>query len=317
MRVFRSLSVLAIAVLPAAAMPTEFQPELPAKAVYADPLLEQLRFQIADKKRMKATVKIGDGPDLAFIVDTGAERSAIATETATALALPASGSLRVVSFDGSGTVPTVRISGFQFGKSRSRNLDALTFSRSSLGADGLLGVDSLKGKVVTFDFDDSEMRIEQGSSLRAQGDGAILVEAAQKDGRLVFSTARVNRIPTAMILDTGSDLTIGNDALRRVLQGRGQLDYIRTVRLLTTTGQVMRLDYTIIESAQFGPVRVRNLPIAFSTTEPFEELGLSKKPAILLGMDALRAFGEVSVDFRRHQVRFSPKRMPRQVAMKE
>ena len=130
----------------------------------------------------------------------------------------------------------------------------------------------------------------------------------------MFSTARVDSVPTSMILDTGSDITVGNAALRRELERRNAIGFIKTARLLTTTGQVMRIDYTVIESAQFGPVRIRNLPIAFSTVEPFRKLGLEKRPAMLLGMDALRGFGEVAVDFRHKQVRFTAKRVGRQMA---
>jgi predicted aspartyl protease len=314
MALLRSLSVLALLTLPGVAASTAFQPELPDKAAMADPLIEQLRFQIANGKRMKAMVRIGEGRDLAFIVDTGAERSAIATETAASFALQSSGSRRVVSFDGVGNVPTVRIPSLQLGNSQARNIDVLTFERKSLGADGLLGVDSLKDKVVFFDFDQGQMRIERGGATLKSGADSVRLDASAKDGRLMFSTARLDRVPTTLILDTGSDLTVGNEMLRQELLRRNQIGFFKTVRLLTTTGQVMRIDYTVVGSAQFGPVRIRNLPIAFSTVEPFRKLGLSKRPAMLLGMDALRAFGEVAVDFRHQQVRFTAKKTPGEMA---
>ncbi len=315
MALFRSLSLLALIALPASAA-TLIQPELPDKSGYGDALVEQLRFHIGDKKRMKALVKIGDGPDLSFIVDTGAERSAIATETAATFDLRSSGMLRVVSFDGIGNVPTVRIPSLRLGKSQSRDVDVLTFDKKDLGADGLLGIDSLKDKVVYFDFDQGQMRIERGGATLRSGADSVRLDASKRDGRLVFTTARVDRVPTAMLLDTGSDITVGNEALRRELLRRNQIGFVKTVRLLTTTGQVMRIDYTVIDSAQFGPVRISRLPIAFSTVEPFKKLGLSKRPAMLLGMDALRAFGEVAVDFRHQQVRFTAKKPVGQMALR-
>jgi len=309
----RSLSMIALIAIPASAISTSNQVKsLPAQAA-VDPLIDQLRFQIADAKRMKAMVRIGNGPELAFIVDTGAERSAVSAETANALSLPQAGLLRVVSFDGTGDVQTVTIPELHIGGAKTKDVHALTFSREALGADGFLGVDSLKDKIVTFDFDNGEMRFEKATR-RLDDDHGVTIGAERRDGRLVFAAARVDRVPTAMILDTGSDITVGNEALRRELTKRGQLGFIRKVRLLTTTGQVMRIDYTVIQSAQFGPVRIRNLPIAFSTVEPFQQLGLSNRPAMLLGMDALRAFGEVAVDFRRKQVHFAARQTSRQLA---
>lgn len=317
MSLSRSLFALSLLALPVTAIAAyDFQPELPNKAGYGDALIEQLRFQIGDRKRMKAMVKIGNGPDLAFIVDTGAERSAIATETATQFDLRSSGSLRVVSFDGVGSVPTVRIPSLNLGSSQSRDVDVLTFNKKALGADGLLGIDSLKDKVVFFDFDQGQMRIERGGASLHSGADSVRLDAKKKEGRLMFSTARVDRVPTSMILDTGSDITVGNAALRRELVRRNQIGFVKTVRLLTTTGQIMRIDYTLVDSAQFGPVRIRNLPIAFSTVEPFRKLGLDKKPAMLLGMDALRAFGEVAVDFRNQQVRFTAKKATSEMALR-
>lgn len=314
MALLRSLCVLALLALPAAAVSTEMQPELPDKAGAGSALVEQLRFQIGARKRMTAMVNVGGGPDLAFIVDTGAERSAIATETALQLSLPSSGSLRVLSFDGVGSVPTVRIPDLKLGNSVSKDVDVLTFNKKALGADGLLGVDSLSDKKVFFDFDAGQMRIEKGGALLHSGADSVRLDAKRRDGRLIFATARVDTVATAMILDTGSDITVGNAALRRELERRNQIPFFQTVRLLTTTGQILRIDYTVVTSAQFGGVRIRNLPIAFSTIEPFQKLNLSKRPAMLLGMDALRAFGEVAVDFKHQQVRFTAKKAIREMA---
>jgi hypothetical protein len=49
---------------------------------------------------------------------------------------------------------------------------------------------------------------------------------------------------------------------------------------------------------------IRNLPIAFADVQPFRQLGLDDRPAVLLGMDALRLFDRVSFDFARREVRF-------------
>lgn len=46
--------------------------------------------------------------------------------------------------------------------------------------------------------------------------------------------------------------------------------------------------------------------MAFADVHPFKKLGLMDRPALLLGMDALRLFERVSVDFPNRRVRLLP-----------
>jgi hypothetical protein len=51
-------------------------------------------------------------------------------------------------------------------------------------------------------------------------------------------------------------------------------------------------------------VDIANLPVAFADAAPFKHFGLTDKPALLLGMDALRLFRRVKIDFPNREVRF-------------
>jgi hypothetical protein len=44
--------------------------------------------------------------------------------------------------------------------------------------------------------------------------------------------------------------------------------------------------------------------VAFADAHPFKRFGLLDRPAMLLGMDTLRVFHRVSVDFAQRKVRF-------------
>ncbi|MFD2499649.1 hypothetical protein ACFSTI_13520 [Rhizorhabdus histidinilytica] len=46
------------------------------------------------------------------------------------------------------------------------------------------------------------------------------------------------------------------------------------------------------------------MPIAFADAQIFHRLGLDNRPSVLLGMDALRLFDRVSIDFANRNVRF-------------
>ena len=44
-------------------------------------------------------------------------------------------------------------------------------------------------------------------------------------------------------------------------------------------------------------MHLTNLPVAFADVQPFRKFGVENKPALLLGMDGLKLFDRVSIDF--------------------
>ena len=54
---------------------------------------------------------------------------------------------------------------------------------------------------------------------------------------------------------------------------------------------------------RLGELSIAGLPVAIADVAPFRSFGLGNKPAILLGMDALRMFRRVYIDFPNRQVR--------------
>ena len=46
------------------------------------------------------------------------------------------------------------------------------------------------------------------------------------------------------------------------------------------------------------------MPVAFADVHPFHKLGLADQPAILLGMDVLAHFDQVTIDFANRDVGF-------------
>jgi hypothetical protein len=75
--------------------------------------------------------------------------------------------------------------------------------------------------------------------------------------------------------------------------------------MLAITGEIVPVDYGLLRQVTIDRnVTIQKMPIAFAVNQPFDRLGLQDKPAMLLGMDVLRSFGEVTVDFRNRKVRF-------------
>jgi predicted aspartyl protease len=105
-----------------------------------------------------------------------------------------------------------------------------------------------------------------------------------------------------VIVDTGSQVTIGNGALRRKLEAKGRLGRLNPIDLLSVTGGRMVAEQGTMRRIKLGGMDLIDMPIAFADVHPFRKLELTDRPAILLGMDALQMFERVSVDFANRKV---------------
>ena len=66
------------------------------------------------------------------------------------------------------------------------------------------------------------------------------------------------------------------------------------------SGDKMLVTHTMVA---YGDVEMRGLPIIFGDAHAFTPLGLAKRPALLLGMNAISGFDKVSIDFQRKRIR--------------
>ena len=69
-------------------------------------------------------------------------------------------------------------------------------------------------------------------------------------------------------------------------------------------GERVAAEQAVTRELELGGVTMTGMPVAFADVPPFAKLDLDDKPALLLGMDALRTFSRVSVDFAERRVRF-------------
>jgi predicted aspartyl protease len=253
----------------------------------------------------------GRGP-YRFVVDTGADRTIISNELAARLGLAAGPDVVVHSTSEASTVGTVVVPQMTVGRRAITGLDAPALHRNHIGAEGMIGLDGLQAQHVLFDFDRRTLTIAPSRHLRDRWpSGTIVVSGRSRFGRLVLIDAAIEGERVWVILDTGSDTTIGNNALRRRLERRGRLRSTVPVTLMSVTGGIVQAGYTSINRLRVGGADIRHLPIAFADVHPFRQLDLLDRPAVLLGMDALQLFRRVSVDFQRREVRFLPFETPR------
>ena len=257
--------------------------------------------------RMTVPVMInGKGP-FQFVVDTGASRTVISEELAKQLALPSAGTARLHAMGGSANVRMVRINTVQVSTNTKKGVEAAALPRRYVGADGLLGIDSMKGQRIVMDFVAHTMRVEPSSTpeeaVPPEAD-LIIVTARTRLGQLVMVDADANGQKIWVVVDTGAQNTVANSKLRALLVKRIPETEIRPINMVDVLGHNTPADYTIVSKLRIGGVSMGNAAIAFADAHPFKLFGLSNKPSMLMGVESLRSFRRVSVDFSTRTVKF-------------
>ena len=242
----------------------------------------------------------GHGP-YAFIVDTASDHTALSEEVARALGLPSAGPVVVDSATGKGPADSVRIARLRVGAREVMGLRTPVFRAEDIGGDGLLGIDALKDQNIVMDFRAGQMTIQP--ALRGDEPGEVVVSAKSRYGQLVLVDASIDDEDLYVVIDTGGEVSIANSALRALVNRRRQAgDPVGEV--ISVSGVGARAEFDTLPHVRVGGVALSNLLVAYADVHAFERFGLQGRPAMLLGMDLLRHFDRVSVDFKARRVRF-------------
>lgn len=261
--------------------------------------------------RMTLPVTIDGAGPFGFIVDTGAEHTVISNELARTLNLPQAGSARVVGVARETTVDLYRIDDLRLAGLAGAGVTVAALDEAHIGAPGMLGIDSMANHRILFDFLAQRMDIRPSTraELRQRAadldPNAITVTGRRIGGRLILSDAEIGGRRIDVVIDTGAQSSIGNDALRRlVLETRQYNSRFGIADAHGANGGTLAVAISSIERINVGGVSFTDMPIAFGNSPAFAELRLSRRPALLLGMDALRMFDRVVVDFANRRVLF-------------
>lgn len=293
---------------------TEPQPKPPALPDAA----ARLEAAFDDAKRMVVPVYInGHGP-FGFVVDTGANRSVVATEVAALCNLPSAGQAEVHGIAGAEPANLAAVRRLGVGDVVSSGLQLPVAPRAHLGADGLLGVDVLHGRRMSLDFAQNRFEISNSGAGTEFGRDfnsripshvdPIRVGASYRYGQLVILDAQVGEVPVSAFLDSGSQVTVGNRALRDAVV-RATPDFgvrLAPVPLISATGQTAMGEFAPLPTLRLGGMAVNQVIGIFAALHIFDLWKLADRPAILIGVDVLRHFHDVTLDFGRKQVIFTP-----------
>jgi predicted aspartyl protease len=250
--------------------------------------------------RMTVPVMVNGRGPFPFVIDTGSNRTVVSDALATQLALPASGRLLVKAATGAAQTGSVRVASLAVGHRRLTDFQAPVLQVDNLGALGMLGIDAVADQRLVMDFRKKQMALTPSMRMEPEP-GALVVLAKSKYGQLLLVDSEVEGIPLIVIIDTGSEVTVGNNAMRMYLTRRRAAE---REDLIDVAGDKATVDIGRLPELRVGKVVVLNEQVAYADLYVFEHLGLHGKPSMLLGMSTLRKCAKVSIDFPAREVRF-------------
>lgn len=300
---------IAVAAAPAAAgtpAPTA-TPSTAAVTGIVDPAAEVLTLDQERNRRLTLPVMVDGAGPYAFMIDTGSQATAVTQEIRTALALPPAGTATLVGMASRRTVELASVGRIEFGAHSYRNFVAPVLVREHVGADGIIGLDALQEFRVLIDFRAQTIAVESASTKDSRDGFEIVVRARSQLGQLLVTDALVEGVRATVIIDTGAQASLANNALRARIRAKRAQEVITT----DVNGVDLPGDLAVVRTLTIEGLALTDVPLTFADTPAFEALGLTDQPALSLGMQHLGLFDRVAIDFARQRILFD---LPRDVA---
>jgi hypothetical protein len=257
--------------------------------------------------RMTVDVQVNGRGPYHFVVDSGADTSAVGVRVAQQLQLPLGTPVILNGMTDRNIVDRVKVNTLAFGPSTIGDLEVPALREEDLGGDGMIGIDALVRQRLLMDFDDRIVKVEDARKPIEHYADEIVIVAKLQHGQLILTEVKMGGITLDAVIDTGSEISIGNLALRDALM-RSHRNKDWTVAATGVTGKTIDLELGQIHEIRVGAISIHDFPIAFADLPPFKVFGLADRPALLIGTDILQSFRRVSLDFQARKVRFQMRR---------
>lgn len=246
----------------------------------------------------------GLGP-FRFMVDTGANVSCVSQRLAQQLALSEGRPLSVHTIVGRRQRRSVLLETLQVGDRTRRKVEAPVLPMVGFEIDGVLGIDWLKGQRLVFGFKGKTLEITR-SQRDDSRQGQVVVPARRKSGQLTIIDADLGDDRIHVMIDSGSQFSIGNTTLRRLIerQDPGARQRATPVEMVTIAGEGFVGHQLYLPFIRVGGLNLGNVPVVFTEQPVFKLWDLHDKPTMMLGIDLLMQFEMVALDFGRSAVRF-------------
>jgi predicted aspartyl protease len=240
----------------------------------------------------------GRGP-FHFAVDTTAERTFISEKIAAVLGLPAGKDLNVQGAVSTVHARLVKIDDLSPGPDSHLALEVPVLASVGQDCDGELGIDFLLRHRVSFDFKHNTVAIEPAGTRLPKGPSVALL-IAHREYAMLWLDCRIDDLPCRAIIATGAEVSVGNPALLdalKIADPSHDRPSLGTLPLTGVTGGTTQADIIRVDLVKAGSVRFSDAVLAIADLEIFKTWGLTVRPALLIGMNFLRQFDKMIIDY--------------------
>ncbi len=136
------------------------------------------------------------------------------------------------------------------------------------------------------------------------GRQAVVVPARLRSGQITIIDADLGGRKINAMIDSGGEASLGNPALRALIIRSQEPGRPQEVELTTITGERLIGELLYVPFIRLGGLLLGNVPIVFAKVHVFTLWNMDRDPALILGMDLLRQFDAVTMDYGRANVRF-------------
>lgn len=272
-----------------------------------NPATEILQLEEERHRRMTIPVTIAGSGPFNFLIDTGSQATAVTHGINDRLVFPSLGTATLVGMASKRSVDVVHVNDLMVGTHIIHNISAPVLHSRHLGAEGIIGLDSLQDFRVLIDFRKETIALEDVTTKFSRSGFEIIVRARKKLGQLLITDAVVEGVRATVIIDTGAQASLGNIALKERIRARREQE----VLTMDVNGVTMTGDLAYVRSLEIEGLALKNVPLTFADAPAFEALGLRDKPVLSIGMQHLKLFDRVAIDFANQRILFD---VPRDVA---
>jgi predicted aspartyl protease len=244
----------------------------------------------------------GKGP-FRLVFDTGASQSAVNAAVASALgvALPTVDTVLLSGSTGFRIVSSIQVDHMVVGDVDLHD-QRLPIVADALGdADGVIGTKGLLDQRIRIDFGQDRISVRRSRQERAPS-GFMVIPMHLEGGLLIVDDATVGGIPVRVIIDTGAQGTVANEALRRTLRRRSRTQDARPTQVTGVTSDIQNGDAMVIPEMLLVTTRISPMEVTVGDLYIFQRWRATRTPTILLGMDVLGLLDTLIIDFSRQEL---------------
>lgn len=268
--------------------------------------LAEVPLSIAASGHATVPVKIEGKGEFQFVLDTGAEGSALYSpfeqqhdiplraETTQLQGQTGAAAVRLAD------LPPLLLDGVKVEKVVAVVLDPRA---DGIPLAGIVGLDVFGGSLLDFDLARGRAHLlPSGAAIEGFRAGMAIAAGSTTGGLLTFPV-RIGNAQAIAVLDTGARKTRINWRLGRIL-GLDRIGLGKGEVIQGATNMPVETSVATVKNARFGGVKLETAPVLVADLPVFELFGVADRPAIIFGMDWLSNV-RMAVDFPLKRIWFS------------